>query len=257
MPTHLQVTRVEERSPSLRRIWFHSADLSAFADSAFTDRYVKLAFPKPGVTLPDVDFRELRHVLSPADMPIVRTYTALYPDVAAGTLAIDFVIHGDEGVAGPWARTAQPGDTILANGPGGAYAPDPTADWHLLIGDESALPAITAALEALPAGATARVFALVDSPDDHVALPGNADVQWIHRPDTLLPHVEAMDWPIGRVHAFVHGEAGEVMRQLRPHLLRDRGVPKSDLSISGYWRRGRTEEGFREWKAALAAAEAS
>lgn len=254
MPTLLEVTHVEDRSPTLRRVWFRSDDLSAFAASTDTDRYVKLVFPKAGVKIPtDVDFRRLREILPPEQMPAVRTYTALYPDISAGTLAIDFVVHGDEGVAGPWARQAQPGDSLVINGPGGAYSPDPTADWHLLIGDESALPAITAALEAMPPGATVKVLALVDSPDHQVDLPGGSDTQWIHRPDTLLAHLESMQWPPGRVHAFVHGEAEEVMKQLRPHLLRVCGVPRADLSISGYWRRGRTEEGFRAWKSELVA----
>lgn len=256
MLTHLQVTRTEDRSPTMRRLWFRSDDLSAFAGSEHTDRYVKLVFSRPGVTLPtDVDIRQLRRVLPPGERPTVRTYTALYPDVAAGTLAIDFVVHGDEGVAGPWARNAEPGDTLLLSGPGGGYSPDRTADWHLIAGDEAALPAITAALEALAADSITRTFVLVDSPAHRVDLP--RDVQWVYRPDSLIQHIEAMDWLPGRVHGFVHGEGSEIMKQIRPHLLNDRGLPKADLSISGYWRRGRTEEGFREWKSALAEAEAS
>ncbi|HRK47947.1 MAG TPA: siderophore-interacting protein, partial [Nocardioides sp.] len=100
--TQLTVTGTETVTPSIRRVWFRSDDLSAFAESEWTDRYVKLQFPDA-----------------------VRTYTALFPDTAAGTLAIDFVTHGDEGVAGPWARAAQPGDRLEARGPGGAYRPDP------------------------------------------------------------------------------------------------------------------------------------
>ncbi len=151
VPTRLTVTGTETLTARLRRVWFRSDDLSAFAASAHTDRYVKLVFPKPGVDYPEpLDMRVLRQTLPPEDMPVVRTYTALFPDVDAGTLAIDFVVHGDEGVAGPWARRAAPGDVLLANGPGGAYRPDPDADWHLLVGDESAVPAITAALAVLP-----------------------------------------------------------------------------------------------------------
>ena len=82
----LTVTRTESVTPVIRRVWFRSDDLSAFTQSDWTDRYVKLQFPDA-----------------------VRTYTALFPDVAAGTLAIDFVTHGDEGVAGPWASAARAG----------------------------------------------------------------------------------------------------------------------------------------------------
>ena len=208
--------------------------------------------------------RVLRQTLPPEDMPVVRTYTALFPDVDAGTLAIDFVVHGDEGVAGPWARRAAPGDVLLANGPGGAYRPDPDADWHLLVGDESAVPAITAALAALPEDAVARVVVLVDSPADEPDLPvpakGRAGVRPPQRRGrrrrALSAAVRALDWPSGRVHVFAHGEAQEIMHQLRPYLFGERGLARDQVSVSGYWRRGRTEEGFREWKSDLARREA-
>lgn len=262
MTTYLTVTGTEWITAHLRRVWFRSDDLSAFADIAFTDRYVKLIFPKEGVTYPEpLDIRALRGVMPAADMPAVRTYTALFPDVASGTLAIDFVVHG-EGVAGSWAAAAVAGDRLRVNGPGGAYRPDPTADWHLLAGDESALPAITAALADLPPDAVVRVVALVDSEDHEPELkvPAGGEVTFVHRcqvgPDGgLEAAVRALDWLPGRVHAFVHGEAHEVMRGLRPYLLRERGLAREQVSISGYWRRGRNEEGFREWKTEFASTE--
>jgi NADPH-dependent ferric siderophore reductase len=261
--TDLTVTGTAAVTPGLRRVWFRSDDLTAFADSVHTDRYVKLMFPKDGVQYPEqLDMRELRRTMPPEDLPTVRTYTALFPDIEAGTLAIDFVIHGDEGVAGPWAAAATAGDRLVVSGPGGGYRPDPSADWHLLVGDESALPAITAALADLPADAVARVVALVDSPAHEPALPvlENGQVTFVHRSGTdsdkqLEAVVRDMDWLPGRVHAFVHGEAQEVMHGLRPHLLKERGLPRGQVSISGYWRRGRSEDGFRDWKAELARAE--
>jgi NADPH-dependent ferric siderophore reductase len=266
--TQLRVTSSEDVTPSIRRVWFESEDPAefrqAFAESSHTDRYLKLVFPQPGVTYPEpLDMKALRGSMPAEDLPVVRTYTALYPDLEAGTLAIDFVTHGDLGVAGPWAQAAQPGDRLLVNGPGGAYAPDPAADWHLLVGDESAVPAITAALEALPADAVARVVVLVDDADHEPALPARAgaEVTFLHRAtlaegESLEASVRAMEFPAGRVHAFVHGEAQEVMHGIRPHLLKERGLERDQVSISGYWRRGRTEEGFREWKQELAKAEA-
>jgi len=235
----LTVTGTEEVTPAIRRVWFRSDDLSGFAESTWTDRYVKLQFPDA-----------------------VRTYTALFPDVDAGTLAIDFVTHGDEGVAGPWAQAARPGDRLEVRGPGGGYRPDPAADWHLLAGDESAVPAITAALEALPADAVARVVVLVQDADHEPALPlaAGAEVTVLHRVslapgEGLAGAVRALEWLPGRVHAFVHGEAEEVMHGVRPYLLKERGLARDPVSISGYWRRGRSEEGFRTWKAELRAAE--
>ncbi len=263
MTTHLTVTGTERLTPTLRRVHLHSDDLSAFATSVHTDRYVKLVFPQPGVDYPEpLDVRALRAVLPPEDLPAVRTYTALFPDVAKGTMAIDFVVHGDEGVAGPWAARAQVGDRLLANGPGGAFRPDPAADWHLLVGDESAVPAITAALSVLPADAVVRVVIEVDSPahEPQLPLPQHAGLRFCHRAaggSGLAEAVRSVDWLPGRVHAFVHGEAGETMRVIRPHLLGERGLTRDQVSISGYWRRGRTEDGFREWKAELSRQEAA
>lgn len=266
MSTYVTVDRTEQLTPTLRRVWFTSEDLSAFADSDFTDRYVKLVFRKPGVDYPDpLDMRALaRDPEFPSeDLPVVRTYTALYPDVEAGTLAIDFVVHGDTGVAGPWAAAAAPGDTLMFNGPGGAYNPDPSADWHLLVADEAAVPAVTAAIESLPPGAVARVIVQVDSAEHEPTLPqrDGVEVRFLHRDGStdggtaLADAVRDLDWPEGRVHAFVHGEAHQVMHGVRPYLLKERGLGRDQVSISGYWRAGRSEEGFREWKQELAKAE--
>ncbi|WP_082467434.1 siderophore-interacting protein [Leifsonia sp. Leaf264] len=261
MPTtRFEVTATSWVTPSLRRLQLQTDDLSGFRESVFTDRYVKLVFPKAGVVYPDqIDVRAMRGTMPPEDLPVVRTYTALHPDVDAGTLDIDFVVHGDEGIAGLWAANATIGDRLLANGPGGAYSPDPTADWHLLVGDESALPAVTAALEALPSDAEARVIVLVDSAAHEPTLvgPAGATITFLHRDggsvDGLLANaVRELEWMDGRVHAFVHGEAEEVMRGVRPYLRTERGLGRDQLSISGYWRRGRTEDGFRQWKAEFA-----
>lgn len=251
--TELVVTATERLTPGMVRVRFRAADPAAFAErfgpSAFTDRYVKLAFAADG---------------SPAvagdDDVVLRTYTALDPDAAAGTLAIDFVVHGDEGIAGPWAARAVAGDRILARGPGGAYAPDPTADWHLLAGDEAGLPAIRAALAALPADARGYAVVEAHAPDHVQPLPAPAGVAvtWLHGPESMLERtVRDLPWLPGRVQAFVHGEAEVVMHGIRPYLLKERGLPRPDVSISGYWRRGRTEEGFRRWKAELVSTEAA
>lgn len=264
MPTmRFTVAATSWFTPSLRRVSLHTGDLSAFADSMFTDRYVKLIFPKPGVVYPDqIDVRALRGTYRPEDLPVVRTYTALHPDIEAGTMDIDFVVHGDEGVAGPWAAGTSAGEVLLANGPGGAYRPDPTAEWHLLVGDESAVPAIGAALEALPTDSVAQVVLLVESADHEpeLRLPSHSEITFVHRDGSdgqLEDAVRAVHWHDGRVHAFVHGEAEEIMRGVRPYLLKERRLAREQLSVSGYWRRGRTEDGFRQWKADFARLEDS
>lgn len=176
-------------------------------------------------------------------------------------MAIDFVVHGDQGVAGPWAASAKPGDELIVNGPGGAYRPDPEADWHLLVGDEAAIPAISAALAELAelrVDARAVVIIQVESPEHEPELitVAEADLRFLYRARGTAGHlaqaVRELEWPAGRVHAFVHGEAEEVMHGIRPYLFKEKGLERAQVSISGYWRLGGTEEAFRAWKSELA-----
>ncbi|MBK1786546.1 siderophore-interacting protein [Prauserella cavernicola] len=255
----LRVLRTERITPHMIRVVSGGDGLAAFRPNEFTDAYVKVVFPVPGVTYPEpLDLGTIKAELPSEHWPRLRTYTVRHHDAAAGELAIDFVHHGDEGLAGPWAANLRPDDELWLLGPGGAYAPAPDADWHLLVGDESALPAMSAALEAVPAGAAVRLLALVEDASEEQALAtkGDAQVRWLHRADgdDLVAAVRELDFPEGEVHAFVHGEAGFV-KELRRHLLTERGVSKDRLSISGYWRQGRTDEVWREEKAAERAAE--
>lgn len=254
--TRMVVRRTEWVTPHLVRVVLGSG---SFVDNGFTDKYVKLLFLKPGVTYPEpVDLDVIRASWPREQWPTTRTYTVRWFDPADGSLAIDFVTHGDEGVAAPWAASARPGDEIIVRGPGGAYAPDVSAAWHLLVGDESALPAVGAALEALPAGASAVVFALVEDEGEQVKLASAAqvDVTWLYRSDfpsalaadeALVAAVRSVPFRDG-VQAFVHGEAGFVA-DLRRHLTAERGIPRETLSVSGYWRRGTNEDGWQAEKA--------
>ncbi|GAA5155519.1 siderophore-interacting protein [Amycolatopsis dongchuanensis] len=255
----LRVLRKQQLSPHMIRIVAGGDGFAAFKPNEFTDAYVKVLFPKPGVTYPEpFDMGLIRAEYPREQWPVMRSYTVRHYDPDARELSIDFVHHGDEGVAGPWARRVQPGDELLLNGPGGAYAPGDEADWHLLVGDESALPAIALTLEAMPAGVPVRVFVEVEDAGEEqpLATKGDAQVRWIHRAagEDLVTAVKALDFPEGTVQAFVHGEAGFV-RELRRYLLDERGVRKDLLSISGYWRRGATDEQWRAEKAAERAAE--
>jgi NADPH-dependent ferric siderophore reductase len=183
----------------------------------------------------------------------MRSYTVRHYDEGAGELAIDFVHHGDEGLAGPWAAAVKPGDELLLSGPGGAYVPGGEADWHLLVGDESALPAIAATLEAIAPGASVHAVILVEDRREEQPLATKADAQitWLHRSagGDLAETVRGMKFGEGVVQAFVHGEAGFV-RELRRHLLDEREVRRDLLSISGYWRYGKDDEAWRAEKAA-------
>lgn len=255
----LRVLRKEQLTPHMIRVVAGGEGLRAFQANEFTDAYVKVVFPVDGVAYPEpFDLGVINAELPREQWPSTRTYTVRHYDQQAGELTLDFVHHGDAGLAGPWAANAAPGDELLLAGPGGAYAPDAAADWHLLVGDESALPAIAASLEAMPAGAQVRAFVLVDGADEQQSLSTKADaeIRWLHRSsgDDLVGAVRDAEFPSGDVHAFVHGEAGFV-RELRRYLLNECGVGKDRLSISGYWREGKNDEQWRKEKAAERAAE--
>jgi len=248
----LTVLRTQRLSPHLIRVVLGGPGLSRYRHNEFTDRYVKLVFERPGVPFPDPYDPAVVRTLPPEQRPPVRTYTVRSFDADAGELVIDFVFHGDEGVAGPWAEQARPGEIIRALGPGGAYAPDPEADWHLLVGDEAAFPAIASALAAIPDDAA--IVAVLETEDaadrGYLDLPDRAEVRWLDRGSggpTLPEAVRALTFPAGRVHAFVHGELSAI-RELRPHLLDERGLDPKSLSLSGYWRRGKDEDGFQAEK---------
>lgn len=250
-----RVLRTERLTPHMIRVVCGGDGLAAFQANACTDGYVKVLFPPEGVTYPDpLDLADL-----PTEQrPRMRTYTVRGFDPEAGELVLDFVHHGDQGLAGPWAAALTAGDEVLLVGPGGGYAPSPQADWHLLVGDESALPAIATSLEALPEGARAEVYVLVEDESEQQPLVTKADarIRWLHRSrgDDLVTRVCGAEWPAGQVHAFVHGEAGFV-RELRRYLFNDRGIDRDWVSISGYWRRGADDEKWREEKAAELAAD--
>lgn len=232
------VARTERVSPAMVRVIFTGDALAEIGELAHTDHYVKLKFGD-----------------------VTRTYTIRWFDREARQMAIDFVVHGDEGLAGPWARRAEPGEQISFMGPGGAWGPSTEADAHLLVGDESALPAIAAALDALPDDARAEVFLEVGSAAEQIDLAGGpgVNVRWIRRDEHGMGYGEALtyavqtaDLPHGRLEAFVHGNA-DMIKPLRHYLFNERGVPREHVSISGYWRTGLNEDGWQSSKAEFVA----
>lgn len=236
-PVELEVLATERLGAQLVRVRLGGPGLAAFEDRPETDKYVKLQF----------------QTADAPPRPITRTYTVRALDQAAGWLDIDFVVHGDEGLAGPWAASVQPGARLSLLGPGGGYRPDPAADWHLLVGDLSAVPAIAAALEALPELA---VGVVIVEATDHAAVidlpaPVGVDVRWIidadHAEQALADAVRGLDWLPGEVGVFAHGER-ESMKALRRVLFEERALARSQVSLSGYWARGRTEERFQAEK---------
>ncbi|HET8867865.1 MAG TPA: siderophore-interacting protein [Agrococcus sp.] len=255
-PQHvLEVLSSERIAPSMVRVRLGGPGMATFTPNAFTDAYVKVFFAKPELGLePPFDIAALRETLDPDDVPVTRTYTVR--EATADSIAIDFVVHGEQGLAGPWAARAQPGERVAFGGPGGAFAPDESADWHLFVGDESALPAIARALESLPAHA--RGIALLEARDasEEIPLtrPAGVEVRWLHRGDAgqqstrvLAEAVAGLDWLDGRVQVFAHGER-ESMKALRDELFGRRGLERAQVSLSGYWALGRTEDRFQAEK---------
>ena len=161
-----EVIRTETLTPSLVRVVLGGDGLADYEHVAFTDAYVNVALPPAGASYAaPFDPAEVRDRLAPEEWPLRRRYTVAGWDAAARELTLDFVVHGDAGAAGPWARDAAPGDRLVLTGPSGGYSPDPTADWHLMVGDESALPAIAASAAAVPAAVPLVVRLLCDGPD--------------------------------------------------------------------------------------------
>ncbi|MFC9351326.1 siderophore-interacting protein [Arthrobacter sp. NPDC057013] len=253
----LTVLRREQLSAHMVRVVAGGPGFADYVNNDFVDRYVKIVFPQPGVDYPQpLDLWAVRESMPREQWPHTRTYTVRWVDTAAGELAIDFVVHGDEGLAGPWAAGAEPGDSLIFTGPGGGYNPDPDADWYLLAADEAALPAVAAVIESLPADARGLAFLEVGSEADvqEIAAPAGLELVWLQRGDVpagessrLVDAVRGAAWPEGRVNVFAHGERG-YMKGLRDVLYRERGLDRNQVSLSGYWAKGRVEDVFQAEK---------
>jgi NADPH-dependent ferric siderophore reductase len=251
----LTVLRREWLSPHTVRITAGGPGFDALRMNEFTDKYAKVIFVDPALGLtPPYDLAALRESLPPDRQPVTRTYTLRRADARRQQLAIDFVVHGPEGIAAPWAAHAEPGDILTLSGAGGAYRPDPGCDWHLLAGDESALPAICSALEALPGDARGIAYLETCDPGEYLDAtpPSGMEVIWLHRPEPgsqprlLADALLAGRWLAGRADVFAHGER-ESMKAVRS-ALKARLGDGDQLSLSGYWASGRTEDVFQSEK---------
>lgn len=241
----LTVLAVDWLSPRFVRVTLGGAELAGFASPGFDD-HVKLFFPDP--LTGQLHFPQVGPegpIWSPHHKPVMRDYTPHRYDSQAQTLAIDFALH-ESGPATQWACQAKPGDVLGVGGPRGSFIVPTDFDWHLLIGDETAIPAISRRLKELPAGARTLVLIEVGEAADEQELPSLAQVQlqWCHRgaarpgsSAVLLTAIQQMTLPRGDGYVWIACETG-MARQLRTHLVNERGMMPKRIKAAGYWRAG-------------------
>ncbi len=241
-PVH--VKRVRQLTPRMVRVTFGGEELASFEWSGPAS-HVKLIFT-PGEA--DASGRG-------DGRPIMRTYTPRRFDPGARELEVEFVIHGT-GPASAWAEQAAVGQTLTIAGPGRSYAVDAAADWYVLAGDDTAIPAICTILESLPASVKALVLLeVVDGAEEHAldARSANTEIRWLRRgPDAgnagreLEAAMRRIELPPGSGRIYVACES-DAMRRIRRHLLQERQFPRAHLVTRGYWRLGETDHPDRDY----------
>ena len=223
-PWSLRVAGVSDVTPRMRRVQLTADNLDGFE-------------PKPG--------QEIVLQIPQAGEPARRHYTIRRFDAKTRLIDVDFVLHEHDTPGVRWAREARPGQSIDIRGPRGRIGLAP-ADWHLITGDETAIPAILGVLEALPAGAKAHVFIEIGSDADkqEVRSAASLGLVWVSRNgaapgpgDLMLKTVQAFALPPGRGSAIIVGETSNVRAQR--HDLIARGMDKAQIFAEGYWRPGR------------------
>lgn len=262
------VTGRRQLSPDLVRLSMNSPALVG-RELEFTDHYIKLLFVPEGADYSwPFDAEKVREEQPRNKQPVTRTYTLINLDPDTGDFDVDFVTHGDTGLAGPWARVAEVGETFGFFGPGGAWAPTADYEHFIFAGDESAAPAIGAGLKHLPEGATASAYIEIEADDRTLELPTRegVDIHWVTRNGAthgteLSRVVRQAGVPEGKKTGwFIHGVA-EMIKEMRRFLFVESEIPRQDVSISGYWRIGMTEDQWqaskREFNAQIEAEEES
>ncbi|ASW55460.1 siderophore-interacting protein [Plantactinospora sp. KBS50] len=236
-PRLLEVRRVTRLTPGMVRVTLGGEQLDGFRYAA-PDDHVKVFFPAPGAELPVMPTLGEDGLEPPppgAPLPTYRDYTVRYLRRDERELDIDFALHG-HGPGASWAARARPGQRLGILGPRGSTMVPYTFDWYLLGADETALPALGAWLEALPAAAT--VLALAEVAGAAERQPVAREVTWLHRDrgESLADAVAALELPPGDGYVWIAGEATG-LRPVRRDL-RGRGLNRDWLEIDGYWKRG-------------------
>jgi NADPH-dependent ferric siderophore reductase len=214
-----EVVRVQALGAHFRSVTFTGEALADFDSPSFDDH--------------------VKFILPGADgAPLMRDYTPRSFDLAARELTIEFALHGDGPAAG-WAAQAAVGQRVTIAGPRGSFIIPVDYDWHLLVGDETALPAIARRLEELPAGARVTVLAHVADEADRRSFASAADVtlQWSSTPAGLIDSVRQLALPPGEGYAWCAAEAG-VAAAVRRELVEEKGHDRHAIRAAAYWKQG-------------------
>lgn len=233
----LVVSGVERVTPAMARISFTAPNLADF-DSPGHDDHVKLFFP----------------AATDGGEPLKRDYTPRMFDAARQCLVIDFALH-ESGPATNWAKTAAVGDGLEMGGPRGSTLVMDDFDWYLLIGDETALPAIGRRVEELRPGVPVTTIIAINDEAEVQDFATKADWRafWVERrieggneDGSLMRVLEKLEFPDGDGFVWIAAEA-EAARILRRHMLEVRCHTPAWIKAAGYWMRGRdgAHEGFK------------
>ncbi|WP_405859826.1 siderophore-interacting protein [Streptomyces sp. NBC_01515] len=262
----LHVVRTERLGPSLVRVTFAGDDLAYFFSDG-RDQSLSLFLPRPGQLEPAVPYElgdgwwQGWRELPDGVRAVMRSYTLRALRRDPDEIDIDFVLHEPAGPASRWASCASAGDRVVLLGPAVAdnrairFRPPEDADLVVVWGDETAVPAASAILEALPAGTRARVWLEVQHAGDiqDLATDADAEVTWLVRenqgvegsPMALGALRDAQLPPAERPYVWIAGEAGQV-KALRRHFVGERGFDRRRVTFVGYWRQGLSEEQLRD-----------
>jgi NADPH-dependent ferric siderophore reductase len=236
-----QLTRRDWLTPTYARLRFEGTELLGFG-SLGSDDHIRVFFPDPDA--------------APSGIPaeprsgISREYTPFSWDAEAGILDLEFVVHGDAGVAGPWAATAEIGSTVGIGGPRGSLVLGGAPDSWFLAGDETALPAIKRYIALMSPDAVGQVVVEVADAafEQELAAPAGVRVRWVHRgaaPESsilrrVLDSLTSEDRPAGDVFAFVAAEQS-IVKPGRALVFDRWNLDAAVTIVKGYWKRGEAE----------------
>ncbi len=242
----VSVRRTELLTPSLARVVLGGSELSGFAlpEPAASVRLLLPSAAGHDLVMPTWNGNQF--LLPDGRRPVIRTLTPRRFDATGLELDVEIVVH-EGGAASAWASSAEPGDRVRqSQGRDAATSSTLEAVGFVIMGDETALPAIAQLLESMPPAMVAQVHVELARPDARLPLAANEStrIEWHVRVEGALPGqalVEAI-----RASTLTEGTriwaAGEAaaMHQIRQHLFDERGLSRSVATVRGYWKHGRT-----------------